>query len=201
MDALAQEIARKRKEREEAKASRDAAGGARKWMKRGELEQQRVESYVQAEAAAQEERAKKLVVPQRRYASTAPGEAEEQQQQPSVASSGATSLAGSSATGASSGGGGGAPVGGSGVDERLKPTDVMRRLRALGQPITLFGETDEERLERYTVVSSALPSESVVDLDLKKGQLFDETQLFDASGKVKKPEIAQRPPARWRQPG
>jgi len=63
--------------------------------------------------------------------------------------------------------------------------DVMLRLRALGQPIRLFGEDDTERLERYRAVSSALPSESVVNNELKRGQMFDETQLFDESGKAK----------------
>ena len=95
MDALAQESrrARKRKEREEAKAAAGPAGRARDEARR--LEQQRVESYVQAEAAAQEERAKKLVgaaAAMHRLHQVRPRGAAAQ---PSVASSGATSLAGS----------------------------------------------------------------------------------------------------------
>ena len=55
----------------------------------------------------------------------------------------------------------------------------------LGQPIQLFDEDDEERLERYRAVSSALPTESEVDRsDLKKGQMFNETQLYNDKGEA-----------------
>ena len=57
MDALAAEIARKRKASVDAKAAL-GSGGARKWVKKGELEQLRVAQYHESEAHAAEERIK-----------------------------------------------------------------------------------------------------------------------------------------------
>jgi pre-mRNA-splicing factor 18 len=185
MDALQAEIARKRKEREEAKSAAGDGGNKRKWVKRGELEQQRAAEYLRKEAAAKEERERKSVVPQHRYAAPV----------------GAGETAGASATGygrerpaedatPTDAAGSGGAAGGSVNDDiaLLRPVDVMHRLRALGQPIRLFGETDEERSDRYRAVSSALPSESAVDNALlKAGQTWgqNETQLFDEKGKTR----------------
>ena len=71
MEALAAEIARKRKERSDASAI--ASGGAapadgkRKWVKKGDLEKAKVAQYREAEAKDEEERSKKTAAPQFRH--------------------------------------------------------------------------------------------------------------------------------------
>ena len=66
----------------------------------------------------------------------------------------------------------------------LAPREVKRRLRALSQPISLFAESDEERLVRLRAVEAALPKSNEADLELKKGQMFNETQLYDDQGRA-----------------
>jgi len=192
MDALQAEIARKRKEREATAGT--AAAGPRKWIKKGDLEKQREAAYLQTEATEQEERQKKLVVPQHRDAAIAAEQAAERKrlagESDALQDEQQQGAGASSATAGSSGSvGGGVSRSGAGAstdsEAALRPVDVMRRLRALGQPIRLFGETDEERYDRYRAVSSALPSEAEVDLELKKGQMFDQRQLFDESGNAR----------------
>ena len=189
MDALQAEIARKRKEREANAGT--AAAGPRKWIKKGDLEKQREAAYLQTEATEQEERQKKLVVPQHRDAAIAAEQAAERKrlagESDALQDEQQQGAGASSATAGSSGSvGGGVSRSGAGAstdsEAALRPVDVMRRLRALGQPIRLFGETDEERYDRYRAVSSALPSEAEVDLELKKGQMFDQRQLFERCG-------------------
>lgn len=68
---------------------------------------------------------------------------------------------------------------------KLKPTEVMRRLRGMDEPVTLFGETDDERASRYSKVSSNTHRfEKVDDLDLKEGQMFNEKAIFNEQGDV-----------------
>ena len=187
MEALQAEIQRKRKEREALTSGGSAAGGAKKWMKRGELEKKKEAAYREAEAQDQEDRARRIMAPQQRNAALA---AEQAAQTAAVHKNAAGDAAHSTDTGA-----GGSAVGSSSStggksstskDEGpVRPADVMRRLRALGQPICLFAETDEERYDRYCAVSSALPSETEYDLELKKGQMFDQRQLFDESGNAR----------------
>ena len=50
MDALKAEIERKRKERDQLKAAAGGSDGPRKFMKRGEMEQQREIEYYKSEA-------------------------------------------------------------------------------------------------------------------------------------------------------
>ena len=180
MDALKklqEEMARKRKERDEAVSAAGNIAG-RKWVKRGELEQQREIKYHETEAAEHEERAKKALAPQHRLAAAAAEEAA------------AAAKAAPVGTAASSKGAGGSAASSKGAGtstEALKPTEVMRRLRSLGQPIKLFGEGDEERLERYRAISTAMPTDAEVNMELLKGQTWgqSERQLFDDSGNAK----------------
>ena len=69
----------------------------------------------------------------------------------------------------------------------LEPKEVKRLLRQLGQPVQLFGEEDEARLERYQAVHAAVLAarESDEDIELKQGQMFNETQLYDETGRAK----------------
>ena len=212
MDAIAAEIARKRKAQADAKAAlaggQDPAGGdaPRKWLKKGDLEKLRVAQYHEEEAAQAGARSQKAIVPQFRHGAAGASSASASAVEDSAASGGdgggAEDGAGAAAAGSSScadAGGAGATAAASGSaaatddapnEKRLKPAEVKRRLRVLGQPIQLFGEDDEERLERYRAVSTALPSESVVDDALKQGQMFDETQVWDAKGAVKQADNA-----------
>ena len=169
------EIARKRKLQQDAKA---ALGGA-KWVRRGDVEQVRVQQYHEEEARQTEERAKKAVAPQFRNVPSRPDV------EVVVANTAAKHDDGQSASDDRS----------KACDagkEKPKPTEVKRKLRILGQPIQLFGEDDEERLERYRAVSSALPSQSEVDDQLKAGQTWgqNESQLFDALGQKLKQQDA-----------
>ena len=162
MDLLKAEIERKRSA--SAALSGTAVGGKKKWVKKGDLKK----------AQAEEEKA-------RQASSDAPVDAE-----PPVVD-GTDSGGGAAASQATSAGGAG-----SSTEDDLRPNDVKRRLRLLGQPIQLFDESDDERLERYRVVSSALPTESEVDRsDLKKGQMFNETQLYDEKGGAKQEGVQE----------
>mmetsp|Transcript_19495 Transcript_19495/g.39728 ORF Transcript_19495/g.39728 Transcript_19495/m.39728 type:complete len:349 (+) Transcript_19495:42-1088(+) len=161
MDLIKQEIERKRKA-SAALAGNSAAGGKKKWVTKGDLEKARVAQYLNGKA--QDEKARQMSSDARTDAA-----------QPSAGA--AASGGGDAASEAASAAGAGSST------EDLRPIDVKRRLRALGQPIQLFDEDDDERLERYRAVSSALPTESEVDRsDLKKGQMFNETQLYDEKG-------------------
>ncbi len=69
------------------------------------------------------------------------------------------------------------------------PHEVKLRLRALGEPIQLFGETDAARLERLSAASAASVAASATSaaaqlatdesLALKRGQLFNEALVYD----------------------
>jgi len=193
MDALAAEIARKRKAQVDAKAAiGGSASGARKWVKKGDLEQLRVNQYHEAEALAAEERSKKLVAPQFRVAAeldaaAASADAQDEGSAAAGSATGSSTAAAARAFGSRSD----APA----EQSYMKPAEVKRALRGLNQPIHLFGEEEDERLERYRAVSALLPSESVVNDQLKAGQMFDETQLFDESGRAKQEGTAAAVPA------
>ena len=175
MDAIKAEIERKRRLQQDAKETL-----GRKWVKRGEVEQIRQKQYYEEEARQAEERSKKAVAPQFRRApddgsASAAGVSSGADGAPTLGSSGGEHGGGASAATAS--GGAKAAAGGKTADkENMKPTEVKRKLRLLGQPIQLFGEDDEERLERYHAVSAVLPSESEVDDQLKKGQTWGQNE-------------------------
>ena len=153
MDLIKAEIERKRKAQAEL-AGGAAAGGKKKWVKKGDLEKARVAQYLDEKAQAEQERkAKQAAQP---GSDAGPLASALQGGGDAVVSQAADHAAGSST-------------------EDLRPNDVKRRLRDLKQPIMLFGEGDEERLERYRAVSSALPTEQEVD---KSMGTFDEQREF-----------------------
>lgn len=167
MEALQAEMARKRKEASEARGA--ATGGAKKWVKRGEVSQQRAVNYYEQEANEQDERTRKAVAPQHRNASLVSKDAEAYEDGTRAAAGGSGSNSTSTL--------GAVPAGteGGGAKQSMDVTQVMHRLRALGQPVRLFDESNEERLERYHAVSSAMPSEAEVNLELQKGQTWGQT--------------------------
>ena len=176
MDALKQEIERKRKEREEAAGAGGVApAGPKKWLKRGDVERLREEKYYADEARESKEREGRLVVPCLQRYDTGTDEA------PAADANAGASAAASG--GAPQGASAGAPDGSGGKE--LLDVEVKRLLRNLGQPIQLYGEDGAERLERYRNVSATLPSVNEENLELKKGQMFNESQLYDESGKAK----------------
>jgi hypothetical protein len=162
MDAIKAEIERKRRLQQDAKETL-----GRKWVKRGEVEQIRQKQYYEEEARQAEERSKKAVAPQFRRApddgsASAAGVSSGADGAPTAGSSGGEHGGGASA--ATAPGGAKAAAGGKAADkENMKPTEVKRKLRLLGQPIQLFGEDDEERLEKQQFLDrlSALPCASV----------------------------------------
>jgi|TARA_B110001469_G_C9499362_1_gene249450 pre-mRNA-splicing factor 18 len=161
MDLLKAEIERKRSA-SAALGGNTAVGGKKKWVKKGDLEKARVAQY--HEGKAEDDKARQTSSDARFDAG------------PPIVD-GTDSGGGAVASQATSAGGAGSST------EDIRPNDVKRRLRMLGQPIQLFDEDDAARLERYRAVSSALPTESEVDRsDLKKGQMFNETQLYDDKG-------------------
>jgi len=112
MDALAAEIAKKRKQVDGAKGG-DAK---RRWVRTADLQQQRRKD-IEA-SAARKPVARPVVV---------------EEAQPTT------------------------PKDDDRIEERVKaltklpPGDVMKRLRQLGQPVTLFGETADERIRRLAL--------------------------------------------------
>ena len=172
MDALKAEIERKRKEREELGA---AGGGKKKWAKRGEIEKARVAQYHADENREAKERESRLVVPCLKYANitTADNAAAAAVEEAAEDSSGEPNAAGNTSSKKSQSK--------KALEAaKLKPSEVKRLLRQLLQPIQLFGEDDEARLERYQAVSAALPTASEANLEFKKGQMFNETQVGTA---------------------
>ena len=165
MDVLQAEIARKRKVAEEAVG---ALEGKKKWVKKGDLEKLRVAKYLEEEAAAraksdqQQEERIETVAGSDGPSSLGLGARAEQTEAASI--SHAMML----------------------KNKQMRPLEVKRLLRSLGQPIQLFGETGEERLERYHAISAALPTENEDDLVLKNLEHgIADRQLFDESGKSK----------------
>ena len=67
----------------------------------------------------------------------------------------------------------------------LSTEEVKLRLRELKQPVQLFGESDGDRLERYNAANTTAPATREEDIDLKRGQMFNESQLYDEHGDAK----------------
>lgn len=177
MEALKAELERKRKERESAAGAPTLGGdGKRKWVRKGDIERARVAKYHEDEAIDEAERKKRLVVPcLKRY----------DEAQPTDADAGAARARASA--GGSSGAGKSADAAAPAEKTPQSAGEVKRLLRKLGQPIQLFGEEDEARLERYQAVHAAVLAarESDEDIELKQGQMFNETQLYDETGRAK----------------
>ncbi|EFJ34458.1 hypothetical protein SELMODRAFT_405809 [Selaginella moellendorffii] len=146
MDALKQEIERKRKQMQEE-------FGSRKFVKRAELEKKELEKRRREEEAA--------AARARAAGSSKGGEVRSDDQSSERPSASATSS--KSRVNLSE-------------DEKLDDlvlpnAEVIRRLRLLKQPITLFGEDDEMRLERLKVALRAGVTDT--DSELMEGQRND----------------------------
>ncbi|KAL1508684.1 hypothetical protein AB1Y20_004779 [Prymnesium parvum] len=179
MEAIQAEIARKRKEREEAMAlaGGGAEGGKKKWVRRGDEEQYRQQRYLAERAAAEEaekERQRRADEAWARQAGLKKEEAEETAAREQSAAVHAASLRNSG---------------------DLRPVDVKRLLRKLSQPIQLFGETDEERLERYRAASAVVLTEKQDDaLALRNPEHgFADKQLLSVATDWKTAEVDKKP--------
>mmetsp|Transcript_12029 Transcript_12029/g.40880 ORF Transcript_12029/g.40880 Transcript_12029/m.40880 type:complete len:395 (-) Transcript_12029:211-1395(-) len=59
----------------------------------------------------------------------------------------------------------------------LTDADIMKRLRALFEPIALFGEAREDRLVRYHRLAESIRDKLDANQELRKGQFFNERQM------------------------
>ncbi|PIN14569.1 U5 snRNP-associated RNA splicing factor [Handroanthus impetiginosus] len=154
MDILKQELMKKRQSRAE-----DVGG--KKFFKRSEIEQkrlQRLREEEKREAEAKALRQKQLQQDQRNNESNSSSSQNSKQeiQKSKAESSSAKSL-----------------VEEKNIDDlNLPKQEVIRRLRFLKQPVTLFGEDDEARLDRLKFVLKAGLFE-VDDSDMTEGQTND----------------------------
>ncbi|KAB2605328.1 pre-mRNA-splicing factor 18-like [Pyrus ussuriensis x Pyrus communis] len=156
MDLLKEEIAKKRQRLKEDT-------GGKRFFKRSEIEQKQTQKLREQEKRELEAKA------QRQAASSNTASANYS----SAANSNSNSAAASSSANASSN----ATASKSLTDEQnidkmnLPKQEVVRRLRFLKQPITLFGEDDDARLDRLKYVLKAGLFE--VDSDMTEGQTND----------------------------
>jgi pre-mRNA-splicing factor 18 len=137
MEALRREIERKRKS---SALIRPDTGG-RKYFRRGDMEALRQRSYLEEHARE----------------GAAPGTEPERESLVTQAGAGQGAL---STKGVSGGvtdviltSGGGAAVG------RIEPAEVKRRLRAIGEVVTFFGESDHARESRLRAIQTQLGEE------------------------------------------
>ncbi|CAN6690677.1 unnamed protein product [Malus baccata var. baccata] len=156
MDLLKEEIAKKRQRLKEDT-------GGKRFFKRSEIEQKQIQKLREQEKRELEAKA------QRQAAASNTASANDS----SAANSNSNSAAASSSANASSN----ATSSKSLTDEQnidkmnLPKQEVVRRLRFLKQPITLFGEDDDARLDRLKYVLKAGLFE--VDSDMTEGQTND----------------------------
>ncbi|KAM1758976.1 hypothetical protein ACFX11_008039 [Malus domestica] len=156
MDLLKEEIAKKRQRLKEDT-------GGKRFFKRSEIEQKQIQKLREQEKRELEAKA------QRQAAASNTASANDS----SAANSNSNSAAASSSANASSN----ATASKSLTDEQnidkmnLPKQEVVRRLRFLKQPITLFGEDDDSRLDRLKYVLKAGLFE--VDSDMTEGQTND----------------------------
>ncbi|CAN6558477.1 unnamed protein product [Malus baccata var. baccata] len=156
MDLLKEEIAKKRQRLKEDT-------GGKRFFKRSEIEQKQIQKLREQEKRELEAKA------QRQAAASNTASANDS----SAANSNSNSAAASSSANASSN----ATASKSLTDEQnidkmnLPKQEVVRRLRFLKQPITLFGEDDDARLDRLKYVLKAGLFE--VDSDMTEGQTND----------------------------
>ncbi|KAM1207419.1 hypothetical protein ACFX13_008106 [Malus domestica] len=156
MDLLKEEIAKKRQRLKEDT-------GGKRFFKRSEIEQKQIQKLREQEKRELEAKA------QRQAAGSNTASANDS----SAANSNSNSAAASSSANASSN----ATASKSLTDEQnidkmnLPKQEVVRRLRFLKQPITLFGEDDDARLDRLKYVLKAGLFE--VDSDMTEGQTND----------------------------
>lgn len=155
MDLLKQELLKKRQSLAEDT-------GGKRFFKRSEIEQKKIQKLREQEKRELEAKAQRQATASSATVAAA-----------SVTKSNASSSAASAATTSSST----ATASKSLTDEQnidnlvLSKQEVIRRLRLLKQPITLFGEDDESRLDRLKYVLKAGLFE--VDSDMTEGQTND----------------------------
>ncbi|RDX80629.1 Pre-mRNA-splicing factor 18, partial [Mucuna pruriens] len=149
MDLLKQEILKKRQS-----LAQDTGG--KKVFKRSEIQQKEIQKLREQEKRELEAKSHKRLATSSDAATTAP------------ASSTAASASASSAVAASTA----SLTDEQSIDNLVLPKpEVIRRLRFLKQPVTLFGEDDDARLDRLKHVLKAGSFE--VDSDMTEGQTND----------------------------
>lgn len=151
MDLLKQEILKKRQ------SLAEDAGGKR-FFKRSEIQQKEIQKLREQEKRELEAKSQRHLTPSDAAASTAPTT--------SSSSANASKTVNSNSTASKS------LTDEQNIDNLVLPKqEVIRRLRFLKQPITLFGEDDDARLDRLKYVLKAGLFE--VDSDMTEGQTND----------------------------
>ena len=166
MEALKKEMERKKREREAlAGGAAAAASGPKKWMRRGDVEAARERQYREETAREAAEQAARLRVPCLEHHDAARGAVSSDPAAVAAAAAAAAGLKSAAEVAA-------AEAAEAAAAPALAPREVKRRLRALAQPISLFAESDEERVVRLRAVEAALPKSNEADLELKKGAMI-----------------------------
>ncbi|KAG4913161.1 hypothetical protein AAZX31_19G143100 [Glycine max] len=149
MDLLKQELLKKRQS-----LAQDTGG--KKFFKRSEIQQKEIQKLRQQEKRELEAKSLKRLATSSDTAATAPSSS-------STASSSASSTIASASASLTDE---------QNIDNLVLPKpEVIRRLRFLKQPVTLFGEDDDARLDRLKYVLKAGVFE--VDSDMTEGQTND----------------------------
>ncbi|XP_057484177.1 uncharacterized protein LOC130770674 [Actinidia eriantha] len=157
MDILKQELLKKRQS-----LAQDVGG--RKFFKRSEIEQKRIQRLREEEKRESEAKAQKQQRQDHRHHESSPNSSSNPNSNSEIAKSKPDSTGSSSSKTL--------------TDEQkiddlnLPKQEVIRRLRLLKQPVTLFGEDDEARLDRLKYVLKA-GSFEVDDSDMTEGQTND----------------------------
>ncbi|XP_031272226.1 pre-mRNA-splicing factor 18 [Pistacia vera] len=155
MDLLQQELLKKRKSLAEDT-------GGKRFFKRSEIEQKQIQKLREQEKREQEAK----LLRQNAATSTSNSAATKSNTLSTSTTTSATSTTTSAATTSKS------LTNEQNIDNLVLPKqEVIRRLRLLKQPITLFGEDDDARLERLKYVLKAGLFE--VDSDMTEGQTND----------------------------
>ncbi|GFZ19695.1 splicing factor Prp18 family protein [Actinidia rufa] len=157
MDILKQELLKKRQS-----LAQDVGG--RKFFKRSEIEQKRIQRLREEEKRESEAKAQKQQRQDHRHHESSPNSSSNPNSNSEIVKSKPDSTGSSSSKTL--------------TDEQkiddlnLPKQEVIRRLRLLKQPVTLFGEDDEARLDRLKYVLKA-GSFEVDDSDMTEGQTND----------------------------
>lgn len=153
MDLLKQELLKKRQSLAENT-------GGRRVFKRSEIEQKQIQKLREQEKLELQAKAHRQSTTSTTTTASNPNNSTATTNNSTAASSASTSTASKSLTDEQN------------IDNLVLPRqEVIRRLRFLKQPITLFGEDDEARLDRLKFVLKAGAFE--VDSDITEGQTND----------------------------
>lgn len=156
MDLLKQELLKKRRSLAEDT-------GGKRFFKRSEIEQKQIQKLREQERRELEAKSR-IQAPSSSVADSKPAS--------SSSSSGPAKTSSAVAASSSSAAGSKSLVDEQNIDNLVLPKqEVIRRLRLLKQPITLFGEDDDARLDRLKYVLKAGLFE--VDSDMTEGQTND----------------------------